>query len=82
MAFIKVSSTFPVRIENSIDGRQVTEVWESMLATLLEDLETSDCLPVEEIWALDCVNQGDSAILNEDTLGGVCKSLQIFAREA
>ncbi|GAA5874577.1 hypothetical protein JCM16303_002909 [Sporobolomyces ruberrimus] len=47
------------------------EVWEPMLSALLEDLESSNCLPVEEVLALDCVVQGDSAVLNEDVLGEV-----------
>ncbi|GAA6012026.1 hypothetical protein JCM11491_000143 [Sporobolomyces phaffii] len=47
------------------------EIWEPMLSSLLQDLEPSNCLPVEEIWALDCVLQGDSAILNHDVLGSV-----------
>ncbi|GAA5978125.1 hypothetical protein JCM5350_007404 [Sporobolomyces pararoseus] len=48
------------------------EVWEPMLLELLKDFEEDDCcLPIEEIWALDCVLQGDSAILNEDVLGTV-----------
>ncbi|GAA5893666.1 triglyceride lipase [Sporobolomyces salmoneus] len=47
------------------------EVWEPMLSHLLKDLEASNCLPVEEIWALDCVLQGDSATLNEDVLDSV-----------
>ncbi|GAA6060001.1 hypothetical protein JCM10212_001159 [Sporobolomyces blumeae] len=45
------------------------EVWEPMLETLVAELEASDCLPVEEILALDCVVQGDSAVLNNDVLG-------------
>ncbi|GAA5925858.1 alpha/beta fold hydrolase [Sporobolomyces koalae] len=47
------------------------EVWEPMLSVLLEDLETANCLPVEEVWALDCVVQGDSAVLNDEVLGPV-----------
>ena len=31
--------------------------------------------PVDEIWALDMVHQGDGAILNKDKLGVQCKSL-------
>jgi hypothetical protein len=31
---------------------------------------------VEEMWLLDAVNQGDSAIINEGYLGDVCKSVQ------
>ncbi|GAA5820525.1 hypothetical protein JCM11251_003029 [Rhodosporidiobolus azoricus] len=48
------------------------EVWEPTLRSLLAELEKDDrCLPVEEIWALDCINQGESAILNDQVLGDV-----------
>ncbi|GAA5948093.1 hypothetical protein JCM3765_007106 [Sporobolomyces pararoseus] len=47
------------------------EVWEPMLSQLIKEVENSNCLPIEEIWALDCVLQGDSAILNQDVLGPV-----------
>ena len=82
MASIRVSAHTSIRPESSTHEFEIVEVWESMLATLIEDLESSDCLPIEEIWALDCVNQGDSAILNEDTLGGVCESKLGSLREA
>ncbi|KAG0140140.1 hypothetical protein CROQUDRAFT_674802 [Cronartium quercuum f. sp. fusiforme G11] len=42
------------------------ETWEPTLAHLLQFPEAE---LVSEIWALDCVNQGDSAVLNRDTLG-------------
>ncbi|KAH9814654.1 hypothetical protein DFH28DRAFT_894230 [Melampsora americana] len=42
------------------------ETWEPMLSFLLHSPE-SDL--IDEIWSLDCVNQGDSAILNQDSLG-------------
>jgi hypothetical protein len=31
---------------------------------------------VDEMWLLDAVNQGDSAIINEGYLGDMCESLQ------
>ena len=31
-------------------------------------------LPVDEVWSLDCVNQGDAALLNENNLGDSCES--------
>lgn len=31
-------------------------------------------LPIDEIWALDCIIQGDSAVLNDGVLGSVCES--------
>ncbi|GAA5899334.1 hypothetical protein JCM5296_007536 [Sporobolomyces johnsonii] len=48
------------------------EVWEPTMTAMLEHLEISNhSLPVEEIWAPDCVIQGDSALLNEDIIGNV-----------
>ncbi|GAA5877563.1 hypothetical protein JCM8547_007732 [Rhodosporidiobolus lusitaniae] len=48
------------------------EVWEPTLSSLLDRLETDGkALPVEEVWALDCINQGDSAVLNDEVLGDV-----------
>lgn len=31
--------------------------------------------PIEEIWSLDMVNQGDSAVLNKGVLGENCESV-------
>ncbi|KAK4704536.1 hypothetical protein P7C70_g1681, partial [Phenoliferia sp. Uapishka_3] len=48
------------------------EIWEPTIADLLEKMkhpEFENCRPIEEVWTLDCVNQGDSAILNEAVLG-------------
>ncbi|EGG02428.1 uncharacterized protein MELLADRAFT_110173 [Melampsora larici-populina 98AG31] len=42
------------------------ETWEPMLSYLLQSPQ-SDL--IHEIWSLDCINQGDSAILNQDSLG-------------
>ncbi|BGP32440.1 hypothetical protein JCM10296v2_004221 [Rhodotorula toruloides] len=48
------------------------EVWEPALSSVLAQLEANGrSLPVDEIWALDCINQGDSAVLNDDVLGNV-----------
>ncbi|GAA5904034.1 hypothetical protein JCM6882_003805 [Rhodosporidiobolus microsporus] len=48
------------------------EVWEPTLSSLLQQLEKDDrSLPVEEIWALDCFNQGEAGILNDNVLGDV-----------
>ncbi|GAA5893644.1 hypothetical protein JCM8208_000847 [Rhodotorula glutinis] len=48
------------------------EVWEPLLATLLERIEVSGkSLPVDEVWAIDCINQGDAGVLNEPVLGEV-----------
>ncbi|GAA5984293.1 hypothetical protein JCM10908_006129 [Rhodotorula pacifica] len=46
------------------------EVWETVLSSVLAQIEQrGSILPVEEIWALDCVIQGDSAVLNDEVLG-------------
>ncbi|ORY36942.1 hypothetical protein BCR35DRAFT_60181, partial [Leucosporidium creatinivorum] len=48
------------------------EIWEPTMADLLDQLEhpsQPQALPVDEIWALDAVNQGDSGVLNESVLG-------------
>ncbi|GAA6000046.1 hypothetical protein JCM10207_006028 [Rhodosporidiobolus poonsookiae] len=48
------------------------EVWEPTLSALVAQLDGNDrSLPVEEIWAIDCINQGESAVLNQDVLGDV-----------
>ncbi|GAA6052865.1 hypothetical protein JCM3770_004384 [Rhodotorula araucariae] len=48
------------------------EVWEPMLATLLARIEVNGrSLPVDEVWGVDCVNQGDAGVLNGDVLGDV-----------
>lgn len=43
-------------------------------------LQSPAAQTIHEIWALDCVNQGDSAILNRDTIGPRCESCQTFDR--
>lgn len=46
------------------------------MADLLDALDAPGAAktrPVDEIWALDCVLQGDSAILNEPVIGNTCQ---------
>ncbi|KAM0752403.1 alpha/beta-hydrolase [Meredithblackwellia eburnea MCA 4105] len=45
------------------------EIWEPTISDLIDDLGDSDGPPVKEIWAWDCVNQGDSATVNRNLLG-------------
>ncbi|KAM0752375.1 alpha/beta-hydrolase [Meredithblackwellia eburnea MCA 4105] len=45
------------------------EIWEPTMSDLIDDLAKSNGPPVDEIWTWDCINQGDSAILNEYVLG-------------
>lgn len=70
--------------EGSGEGRGLTlvmihpngmhkETWEPTLEDLLRhaerDTNGGGHLPIEEIWSIDLVNHGQSAILNEDVLG-------------
>lgn len=53
------------------------------MADLLDELgdpSQPQALPVDEIWALDAVNQGDSGVLNEAVLGKACECLGLHAR--
>ncbi|GAA5981685.1 hypothetical protein JCM11641_004214 [Rhodosporidiobolus odoratus] len=71
------------RPEKKVEGKGLTlvfshangfykEVWETTLKTLLQQIEADGrSLPIEEVWALDCINQGDSAVLNRQVLGDV-----------
>ncbi|GAA6013804.1 hypothetical protein JCM10207_008197 [Rhodosporidiobolus poonsookiae] len=45
------------------------EIMEPVLRPLLDQLEAEGDVEVEEIWALDSVNQGDSELLNADVMG-------------
>jgi pimeloyl-ACP methyl ester carboxylesterase len=46
------------------------ESWEPTLKMVLSGLPESSCAPqVDEVWMLDAVQHGDSAFLNEETLG-------------
>lgn len=64
------SSAFKRRILTIFER---AEVWEPTLSSLLSTLDANvRALPVQEVWALDCINQGDSAILNDEVLGDVC----------
>ncbi|KAL8281173.1 hypothetical protein RQP46_006531 [Phenoliferia psychrophenolica] len=48
------------------------EIWEPALSDLLDALDAPGAQksrPIDEIWALDCAIQGDSAVLNEAVLG-------------
>ncbi|SCZ88345.1 BZ3500_MvSof-1268-A1-R1_Chr2-1g04349 [Microbotryum saponariae] len=44
------------------------ETWEPVISDLLDSWD-STLMPIGEIWCLDAVNQGDSAVLNEAVLG-------------
>lgn len=59
----------------SLTRLSCTETWEPTIEEMLVELESSkeSTLPVEEIWSLDVVNQGDSGVLNETVLGDSCK---------
>lgn len=44
-----------------------------MLDTLVKHSQEGSFPPIEEIWSLDMINQGDAAHLNRDQLGDMCK---------
>ncbi|KAF8606381.1 hypothetical protein BDV93DRAFT_553554 [Ceratobasidium sp. AG-I] len=46
------------------------ETWETTLKHVLSHFDSKDNTPlfIEEIWSIDCVNHGDSAVINEDQL--------------
>jgi hypothetical protein len=46
----------------------------------LDDAQQPQSLPVDEIWALDAINQGDSGVLNEHVLGTTCALTGCFHR--
>lgn len=48
-----------------------------MLQSFSEIMESQHGMPVSYILAIDVVNQGQSAILNETKLGNDCKVFQI-----
>lgn len=53
------------------------ECYEPMLQSFSEIMESQHGMPVSYILAIDVVNQGQSAILNETKLGNDCKVFQI-----
>lgn len=68
------------RLTVAFDSNSATEVWEPVLASVLAQIDQrGSSLPVDEIWALDCAIQGDSAVLNDDVLGNACESKFSFA---
>jgi len=79
--------TVPSQASSAGECRELTqlavraEVWEPLLTTLLERVEVSGkSLPVDEVWAIDCINQGDAGVLNEPVLGEVCASQRLLPR--
>lgn len=49
-----------------------------MLRSLLEQHEaTHSTYRIAEIWAWEAVNHGDSYLVNEKNLGGICKSQRV-----
>jgi hypothetical protein len=50
------------------------QTWEPALLSLIKSLEHERSVLVEEVWAWEAVNHGDSALLNAPHLGGVCTS--------
>lgn len=52
----------------------IEEIWEPSLEEIIRQTEAKkNSKQIFEIYALDCINQGDSAILNEATLGNTCE---------
>ena len=52
-----------------------TQSWEETLKAMVKHYPNFHDT-VDEMWLLDAVNHGDSAIINEGYLGDVCKSVQ------
>lgn len=48
------------------------KIWEPTITEILESNSSSTTLPVDEIWSLDAVNQGDAGLINEAVLGESC----------
>lgn len=49
-------------------------MWEPTLDALISRSKEASSGPwIEEIWCLDAVQHGDSALLNADNLGGLCE---------
>jgi hypothetical protein len=55
-------------------GLMDAQTWEPALLSLIKSLEHERSVFVEEVWAWEAVNHGDSALLNASHLGGVCMS--------
>ena len=50
-----------------------TQIWEPVLLELIKQRETTHASDqIAEIWAWEAVNHGDSYLLNEQNLGGIC----------
>lgn len=49
-----------------------SQTWETAFTHMLSSLESTN-VSIAEVWSLDIVNQGDSAVLNADHLGYTCK---------
>jgi hypothetical protein len=52
-----------------------TQTWEPLLAALFSSRASDE---IAEIWSLDCVNHGDSGIINRPFLGQICGSRYRF----
>lgn len=50
----------------------MSQTWEPTINHLLTNLRKTSAVDIEEVWAFDVVNQGDSAVLNADRLGSHC----------
>lgn len=54
----------------NLKGADEDQIWEPTISSLLQEQGGM----IEEIWALDCVNQGAASVLNEEDLGNTCTS--------
>jgi hypothetical protein len=50
-----------------------------MLRYLLEAVDKDKRYRIDEIWALDAVQQGDSALVNAQNLGSLCEAPYVFS---
>ena len=82
MGFTKVRLSFSIFVVELTSAQSVPqEIWEPTVTELLDTLDAPGApktRPIEEIWALDCVIQGDSSILNESVLGNTCASRSVW----
>lgn len=68
----EVSNETVLCARNRLIGLEQT--WEPTLAhLLLQNVESPDPVDITEIWLWEAINHGDSALINSNNLGGLCR---------
>jgi hypothetical protein len=78
--FIKRSVLLFISLCSPYSIDKFAKIWEPTFKHLISLCDRpASGVHIDEIWSIDAVNSGDSALLNQKSLGDVCESTLILS---